>query len=233
MPSCFESVPRIPLPLSVPDQGLICLIWGLFQQPVNTGHPLEACSAERNTAILSCGSANLVENILLFHRGSHGGPPMFAAGFSPVKIRWSSGAFRQIDANHSVDSSRDTALLWINEPLPREADRIQARAIRRCGVLLRQLKPVKGGERKSKCHERTVDRKSAAHSANDHRIRCTRARSNFTASASYRSAVALNGVSATAFACVTASSVARQAAARAAIAASARSVSVSVKVGRA
>jgi hypothetical protein len=42
------------------------------------------------------------------------------------------------------------------------ADRIQARAIRRCGVLLKRIKPARGGDRKSKGPRRPIDSRSSA-----------------------------------------------------------------------
>jgi hypothetical protein len=46
--------------------------------------------------------------------------------------------------------------------LRKMADRIQARAIRRCGELLKQIKPARGGDRKSKGPHRPVDSRSSA-----------------------------------------------------------------------
>lgn len=53
-----------------------------------------------------------------------------------------------------------------DETLRKMADRIQARAIRRCGELLKQIEPQQGGDRKSKGGQPPVDsRKSAADAA--------------------------------------------------------------------
>jgi hypothetical protein len=49
-----------------------------------------------------------------------------------------------------------------DQALREMADRIQARAIRRCGELLRQIEPQRGGDRKSMGRERPIDRSSAA-----------------------------------------------------------------------
>lgn len=45
------------------------------------------------------------------------------------------------------------------------AVKIQARAIRRCGQLLKDVKPARGGDRKSKGRQRPIDRKQAAQDA--------------------------------------------------------------------
>lgn len=49
-----------------------------------------------------------------------------------------------------------------DDQLRKMAERIQARAIRRCGVLLKQIPPKKGGDQKSTGRSRPIDRKTAA-----------------------------------------------------------------------
>jgi hypothetical protein len=53
-----------------------------------------------------------------------------------------------------------------DETLHRYADRIKARAIRRCGELAKLIQPAKGGDRKSKGRPASIDsRKAAANGA--------------------------------------------------------------------
>jgi hypothetical protein len=52
-----------------------------------------------------------------------------------------------------------------DDQMRKMADRIQARAIRRCGELLKQIQPQQGGDRKSNGRHRPFDRKQAARGA--------------------------------------------------------------------